>query len=175
MERLLQPLARANAGCLLWLQSQFVGQPASTTTIPRPPPPKIDGRISSCLAQAGSFLSVQDEKTSNWYFILPYVTVPWEVHINSDGRSDKKHFNDMKDKIRREWLIHSSTLTLLLLTPIPIPSFEIISTLLEQIWRLQKSSADRTWRDVVIADLCTQKPNNTLLMRTATAALPIYF
>lgn len=60
------------------------------------------------------------------------------------------------------------------LPPSPILSFEIISTL-EQICRLQQpSSNDRTWRDVVMADLCTHKRNNTLLIRPARAALLIY-
>lgn len=49
----------------------------------------------------------------------------------------------------------------------------MISTL-EQICRLQKRSNDRTWRDVVMADLCTHKRNDTLLIRPATAALLIY-
>lgn len=89
-----------------------------------------------------------------------------------DGSSDKKHFNDMEDKICWKWLIHSSTPSPLV-PPSPILSFEIISTL-EQICRLQQPSNDRTWRDVVMADLCTHKRNNTLLIRPARAALLIY-
>lgn len=69
-----------------------------------------------------------------------------------------------------QWLIQSSTLILQssVLPSLPPLSdcFEIISTLLEQIWALQKSSMDRTWSNVVMDDLCTHKWNNMLQFDT---------
>lgn len=89
----LLPLARVNPGCLLCSNSTGDKTPTSKRRL-------LMGRILKLCDTWGQFVSswLRKQLLCRLYFIVLCMTVPWEVHINSDGSSDKSTL--MTEKIR---------------------------------------------------------------------------